>query len=243
MAIVIPGVVGRPIRANNFTQRMRKNPRLVAWHTFTRPAYFKDGNTSGLVPRKGRLSMRLSAGDPVWDDAGWVSIPKGATGHWEVSDQYVNPQSWGITCIFTATDGYTEPMALRFSNGDVVYVNPNHAGATGVAYRKSGTDLPRLVMGDSLSLNEPHVLNLAFNHLTREIRWQADAGEIFSATASSEWDTLATVPSVNLLAGRALTNQWFQGSMHDLALWSGPLLDTRADYQLANEYFLAVHGG
>ena len=247
MAFQIPGIQGRPIHANNFTNRFRANPRILEWGTFLRDATFLDGATTRMVPRKGPRLFRNSGGSPVWaSQAGrdYASFPTGgAGGFWENYERLPNAgPGFGATIVMRPSEGYVEPMAVRFSNGDLVFPQPNHGGATGLVLRSNGVNNGVTGLGASLGQGSIIALNFSYRYSDRRISWQSGMGAIAYGTAPSEWGNLVSSPEFDLIIGRAYAVQPFVGEVLDVGLWGSDFLSNEDDVSLVSEYISTAYG-
>lgn len=248
MAFVVPGIQGKPVHANNFTGRMRRNPRLATWFTLAEAASFADGTAHRMIPRKGALlAAHGLAGSPAWaaaagvDDFRFASITGG--NYWSTPNQFLNDGAgFGATIVMQPTDGYVEPMAMTFNDGSLIYVKPNHAGASGVTWRSAGVDSNVAGLGAIGALGSISLLNFSYRFSDRRVSWQVNHGEIVTATAPEAWAPLASLTSLGLVMGRAFAAQPYLGILLDVAMWKADFLGNEDDIDLVSEYVSTAYG-
>ena len=246
MAFVIPGIVGKPIHAHNFTRRFHRNQNILIWMTCIQPAAYSTGGLHYLTPRKGSLPVTYSGGVPQWAAAGGYSAAnfphETNPGFWNLSDQIPRTNDFGLTICMFATNGFTEPVSIRYPDGSRIIPRPNHNAATGLSYRLVNGDTTAASVGPSGPLNELYYLNLSYDSTNRIVRSQMKGSEVFKAPAPASWDALLALPTFNLTIGQGHGAQTFSGQILDVALWGSNFLANEADMNLVAEYMAQAYG-
>ena len=253
MAFAVPGVRGKPIHANNFTRRFRGNPRIAAWATLTKDAHFDDGSgTLRMVPRKGATLLTNPNGaitewaPPEEQTDGfefWRISTASAGTRWDMSGTYANDgPGFGLTAVCRPSEGYVEPMSLRFSNGHVVFPQINHGGQSGPMLRAAGTNIHGNPGRTALTTNALGYVNLSYRYADRRISWQADGRGVESTIAPEGWGDLEALPSFNMVGGWGFSAQAFRGILYDVAIWKDDFLGNEDDISLVSEYVATAYG-
>lgn len=246
MAFVVPGIVGKPICAHNFTRRFHGNQNVLTWMTCIEQAAYSFEGRHYLAPRKGSLPVTYSGGAPQWSPAGGYSAAnfphQTSPGFWNLSDQIARTNDFGLTICMRATDGFTEPVSIRYSNGDRIIPRPNHNAGTGLSLRLSNGDTSVVSVGPSGPLNDLYCLNISYDSVNRIVKSQMKGGEVFKAAAPASWDALAAIPTFNLTIGQGFGSQTFSGQILDVGLWGSDFLSNEADMSLVAEYMAQAYG-
>lgn len=251
MAFTVPGIQGKPIAANDFTRRFRGNPNILSWLTLQRNATFDD--ESGylrMIPRKGaHLARNSNPAGATWDGSDQIDgleffVKEPGSAPWELTAPFPNDgDGYGITLVFRATAGYTEPGTLRFSDNSLVFPQPNHGGSSGPIMRtSSGSNIAAYPGRSAIPSNSIGYVNMSFRYSDRRVSWQSMGRGVEQTIAPEEWAVQESAPTFNLVVGRANAAQPFAGTLFDAAIWNSDFLDNEDHMMLVSEYVASTYG-
>lgn len=246
MPFNLPGVSGQPIAANYFTGKLRRMSGLIAWYTMVQRAQLLD--PALFVPRGGAGLMTLVGAARYQDERGeQVSyFPSGGSDRWETPlIQMPSSRTFTLVCAFNASEGFTEPLGLSFSNGAAIWIKPNHGNNTGIEFLSStGGTQGTSFAGVSASNNTPNYVIADINTSTGVINYKLNSGSVQTATNTAISSDIANATDVGLLVGVGRGPQPFVGRIMEAAWFRGSMIATPGDARLTSiaEYMSRTWG-
>lgn len=246
MAFTLPGISGKPIAARNYTSRMRRMPRLIAWYSMVQRAQLLD--PALFIPRAGVGAMTLSGTARYQSEQGELvaHFPSGTSDHWLTPNmQMPTTRTISVVCAFNSAEGFTEPLGLVFSTGDRLWIKPTHGGNSGIEYLSGAGGATGLnIAGAATTNNAPHYVIVSFNTATGEVHYQVDGGATLVGSLPAMVEGIQAAVSVGMLVGVGRVPQPFVGRIMEAAWFRGNLLTDTSNDNLDNvvEYMAAAWG-
>lgn len=242
MALVVPGIEGKPIAARDFTRRIRGLPGLIGWYSLCEEAQMP--GVPVMVPRAGAANLE-ARGTIRYAAEGRHQFAQftGDTSFWQTPALPAPaPMVISVVSAFTAAEGFTEPWSLVFSNGDRLWLKPNHnAGGTGIEYFPATGSGGSQQVGQPLALNTPVYNITVIDVLSGRVRSQSLGGQTFTASTAL-LTNLAAVTTAQLVIGMGRTVQPFVGRIMEAAWFAGDILDHDPTLAVITEYMAATYG-
>ena len=244
MAFTIPGVIGNPIVANDYTQRIRQSPGLIGWYTAVQRAQL-NGPTTLLVPRAGAALLEI-VGTSRWAAQGGEQVSnfiEGSVDYWR-SPVLTMPGSnqLSIVCAMNPATTFVEPWGLLFSGGARLWLKPAHgANNNGLDYLPAGSGATTAIStgANAIPAGSPGFVTVSIDFNTGTVRYQSNSETIYTVTHAGLTD-IAGSATVQAFVGMGRTVQPFVGKIMEWAWFSRPIFNDTATLNLIDEYMATV---